>query len=270
VRINVDIRDSMREFSIPKQSADIILENVIEEVRRVIFNNWVSEAKNGLHATREGYLNGLLLGDSGKFTKSIILTGQLNLMIEQGANAFDMKEGFSRSPNIKYGKDRINSKGVVTKSGGWFLTIPFRHGTPGIVGENQAFSGIMPDLVYAIAKKNNGKPIRANQLSSPYSDKRTRATINQPTPLPSIPEYRHKHSIYEGIKRQSASYRNLAKGKYGKYVSFRRAGQNSDPLSWWHKGFQARNFHRTAITNSNVEVVMDNALDKMISSMGFA
>jgi len=270
VKVNINIQDSLKEFKVPAMTGNIIMESILDEVRRVIWTNWINQAKQGLNSTREGYINGLILQDQGRFTKSIILTGQLNNMLESGAGAYDMKVGFAKSKNVKYSKDRYDKKGVLISKGGWYVTIPFRWGTPGIVGENPAFSNIMPTVIYNIAKKNNGRPIGGDQLPSPYDERGSRAKISQPAPLKDIPEYQHLYSIYEGIKRQSASYGKMAKGAYGQYVSFRRVSENSDKLSWFHKGLQARNFATKAIQNTDINLISDNALDRMLSEMGFS
>ena len=75
--------------------------------------------------------------------------------------------------------------------------------------------------------------------------------------------YQHKANLYEGIMRETKSY---AQATQGKYVSFRRVSDKSDPLSWIHKGLTARNFAERAVANTNVEVLVANAIDENLGS----
>jgi hypothetical protein len=143
------------------------------------------------------------------FTGVLTLRGKWPNMLEEGFSAFDQKNGFMNSKHIKRKKD-----------GGWYLTIPFRHRTPGTAGS--AVGGqAMPDDIYAQARALKG------------GEKLTGTETNYP-PQTSWKGYEHKSGIYEGMKRITKTY-NIA--TQNMYMTFRRVSDKSDPDSWWHPGF---------------------------------
>lgn len=98
---------------------------------------------------------------------------------------------------------RKSPKAHVTKDGkGWYLNVPFRH---------KATS--MPRSIYNQAKQlNQGESL---EVSDPLASSWT--------------GYKHKANKYSGLRR-------MVNSTYGKYYTFRRVSNKSDPLSWWHPG----------------------------------
>ena len=198
--------------NLPEKITDPIenaLRNSVQTSLSLIKDRWQREAQNKLKTNRMDYLLGLNFNstvyplDSDGFSGSIQLVGETANKIETGRNAFDMKIGFSKSNKI-----------TKTKSGGWYLTIPFRHTTP---NSNGTFGTPMPRDVYAVAKK-----LAANSKLSVKGGNKTSKT-----------GYVHKSYIYDGMQRIVKSYSN---SNYGQYYTFRRVSNNSDPQSWWHPG----------------------------------
>ena len=69
-------------------------------------------------------------------------------MLEQGATPFDIKEGFKKSPKARHTIAKYNKKGKIISPGGqWYLTVPFRIGVPGTLGQ-AGFSGEMPTEMF--------------------------------------------------------------------------------------------------------------------------
>lgn len=175
----------------------------------VIKDKWQSEAQQKLNSTRPLYLMGLDFnsiiypygGDS--FAGAVELQGKFPNMLESGFSAFDMKVGFSKS-----------SKKIPTKSGGWYLTIPMRHSTPG----SFMYGKPMPKNIYKQAKTlNNG-----GSLSVKGGQQK------------SWTGYQYKSNIYDGLTRIIKDY---GKTKQSQYFTFRRVSNNSDPMSWQHPGY---------------------------------
>lgn len=174
---------------------------------------WEQVAQQRLVTTRNDYLLGLNANDSmevGAMGGSLTLRGKWANMLESGFPAFDMKDGFQKS------------KRVVKKNGdGWYLTIPFRHRTPGTVGS--AVRGKeMPTDIYAQARLLLG------------NGQRLRGTETQYPPQVSWTGYQHKSGFYENMVRNEKIY---DKAIQSTYFTFRRVSDKSDPESWKHPGF---------------------------------
>lgn len=194
------------------------LRNSVQTSLSIIRDRWQREAQNKLKTTRTDYLLGLDFNsivyplDSDGFIGSVELNGKLPNMVETGFSPFDMKVGFGKSSKVKK-----------TKSGGWYLTIPFRHSTP---NSNGSFGSPMPKSVYNVAKKlfPNGRMSTKGNLGRSWTG------------------YQHKSNIYDGLQRIVKSYK---KATQSQYYTFRRVSNNSDPTSWHHPGFSGVNIARS-------------------------
>lgn len=254
--IIIDLSGLQQQFQIAADNVDKLTEICVKQVTVAVFSNWQALARKHLHSTLPEYLQHLLVVDKGRFAKQIMLTGQLPVMLESGADAFDMKEGFKNSQYVKHTVPVYNAKGKMISPGGdWYLTIPFRHGTPGIVGQ-AGFAGEMPQEIYNImVHRAPGNPLKASEIPEPYDVPKSRAAILDKQGNVLFAEYEHKSSIYEGLTKHSAAYNKVIQNKYG---TFRRAGENSDPDSWIHKGLKALNLAEKAIDQTDVETIVEN------------
>lgn len=261
--IDIDLTGLQGQFGLSADQINTLTEHCVKEVTTAIYYEWESLAKKRLKSTLPEYLQNLNVIDKGRFAKQIILTGFLPNMIEQGANPFDMKEGFSKSKYVKYTVPVYNAKGkMIHKGGDWYLTIPFRHGTPGIVGQ-AGFANEMPQEIYDImVHRHRGVPLTAEEIPTPYDERRVRRDIkNNESVL--YAEYKHKSSIYEGLTKFTAAYNVTTQNTYG---TFRRAGANSDPLSWIHKGIQAYKLAEEARKNVDVDTIVENEVYKFLDA----
>lgn len=180
----------------------------------IIKDRWQTEAQNKLMSTRADYLLGLqfdsiVMPYDSPLSGAVVLKGKFPNMLETGWSQFDMKLGFSQSPRIKRKKD-----------GGWYLTIPYRHMTPGAY----MYGNAMPKDVYGVAKNLN-----------PYQSGPGNTSLNwQAAPGQSWTGYQHKTNKYAGMVRIVKSYQ---KATQSQYMTFRRVSNTSDPMSWWHPGY---------------------------------
>jgi hypothetical protein len=260
--IDLNIDDLIQEFNFPKNTADFIVSDTVERITDEIFRNWQLQATNALKSTRNEYINNLQIIDNSAFSKTIILTGKLPNMLESGISAFDMKEGFRKSAKVKYSY-KTDKNGNVTAH--WYLTIPFRIGTPGIVGENSAFSNIMPQEVYNVMKgRMSDSGLKKSEIPFPHNIPSSRREIILPSRV--IPEYKHKSSIYQGMVKKTAAYGNTTQNTY---MTFRRVSENSDPNSWIHKGIQAYNLMKKAVQETDVSTLAENNVDIILSNLGY-
>ena len=258
--IKIDLSGLKSQFlgQITDQQINELTETCVNLVTQAVFTKWEALAKNELHATLPEYLHNLNIIDRGRFQKQIILTGTLPEMVESGASPFDLKEGFKKSQYVKYTIPVYNAKGKQVHAGGdWYLTIPFRQGVPGIVGQ-AGFANEMPKEIYALmVHRAANSPLTKGEIPSPYDIPQSRAAIyDKETGKVLYGEYRHKASIYEGLVKKSAAYNKVIQNTYH---SFRRAGANSSPLSWIHRGIEARNLANKAVEQTDVEMIVENA-----------
>ena len=255
--IEIDLTGLKKQFGLDDQTVDQLTETCVNKVTAIVKQKWEAEAKQNLHSTTPIYLQNLNQIDKGRFAKMIVLTGELPNMIESGASPFDMKEGFKKSKWVKYTVPVYNRQGKQIRPGGqWYLTIPFRQGTPGIVGQ-AGFANEMPQEIYSImVHRNPGNPLTAGEIPEPYDVPKSRAAIvDEKTNQTLYAEYQHKSSIYEGLTKYAAAYQQVVQNTY---KSFRRAGENSDPLAWIHKGIKAHNFAEKAVKATDVEQIVTN------------
>lgn len=264
--ISIDLNDLASEFSLKQSQVDLLGIQIVNSITDRIYYNWVSSAKQGLRSTRNQYLKNLQIGQTSPLSKYIVLTGDFANMLETGFGAFDMKSGFAKGGKVK-----------IKKNGGWYMTIPFRFATPGAIGESEIFSAVMPPDVYknvrnlqsAKSSLEGGKTQSAKGLNSvpkQFSIPKTRDAFSVVQGKQTFSQYQHKSSIYQGITRQEKTYGSSTQGSY---VSFRRVSDKSDPMSWIHKGVDAKNFAKAALQKTDVGNIADRAIDSYLSSLGF-
>lgn len=254
--IEIDLSGLQAQFGLAASAVDTLTETCVNAVTAAIYMNWEAMAKQRLNSTLPEYTQHLIKVDKYRFAKQIVLTGVLPNMIEQGASPFDIKEGFKKSKKVKYTIPVYNKKGMqVYKGGDWYLTIPFRIGVPGTLGQ-AGFTGEMPQEVYDVMRKRSaGHGLTAPEIPSPYEVPLSREAIMNEKGGTLYDTYQHKNSIYEGLSKRRAQYAQTKQNTYG---TFRRAGANSDPLSWIHKGIKPYNLAQEAIDKTDVDTIVEN------------
>ena len=263
--ITIDLSGLKGQFGIDDKTLDQLTETCVKAVTAAIYANWEALAKKKLKSTREEYVQNIIHVDKGRFNKQIILTGVVPNMVEQGASAFDIKEGFRKSPKVRYTIPVYGKKGNMLRSGGdWYLTIPFRIGVPGTLGQ-AGFTGQMPQEVYDIMRKRGNRiALRADEIPAPYNIPQSRAAIQATPQNPYYAQYTHKSSIYEGLTKRTAQYGKTTQNTYG---TFRRAGANSDPLSWIHKGISAYRLADEAVKITDVDTIVENEVTTFLDTI---
>ena len=263
--IIIDLSGVQSQFGLAADTTDMLTETCVNAVTASIYANWEALAKQRLNSTLPEYTQNLIKVDKGRFDKQIVLTGVLPNMIEQGASPFDIKEGFKKSKKVKYTIPVYNKKGMqVYKGGDWYLTIPFRIGVPGTLGQ-AGFTGEMPQEVYdVIRKKSNNEGLKAPEIPSPYEVPKSREAIINEIGGILYDTYNHKNSIYEGLSKRKAKYEKTSQNTYG---TFRRAGANSDPLSWIHKGIKSYRLAEAAIEKTDIETIVENEVTNYLETV---
>lgn len=236
--IKIDLTDLINEFDLDARQIETLGSQLIDSISNTFYNALKINVNNKLKSARAIYLKGLSLKKLDSLTSEITLSGWLPNALEEGINEFDLKEGFSKSDKIK-----------ISSTGDWYLTIPFKHSIPSSSGET---GKPLPKEIYNIVKKQK-TPLKESQIPESYRVKELKELANGKT-------YEHKSSIYQGVK----------KSEEGGYISFRRASGNSDPNSWIHPGFEARDFFGQALNDIDREIpiLADNIISKFLEDIG--
>ena len=239
--ISIDVSQVGNAFAFDRATMTEFKNFVVKSVATRYVRDVRSLARRNLHKTRAEYERAISVLNPSSGVAVVELNGVLPNMIEQGASAFDIKEGFSKSDKKKQKLD-----------GGWYLTVPFSHATPSSTGDFATLGDAMPESVYEkAAMLSEGESLSGSDL--PKMAPRQKIS----TMTASYDQYIRKHSPYSGIRRNTRS------GHSG-YVSFRRVSDKSDPNSWIHKGLEARGFFSEAYNEDRIIHEIDVARDLFI------
>jgi hypothetical protein len=173
-------------------------------------------------------------------TGEVFSTSPHGSLIEEGINPFDMKPGLLNSPKAK-----------LTKDGGRYITVPFRHGTPGTVA-----LPAMPESIYGRAKALSYSR-RKNFLMALFTGRKyswggrlEKTSEGQRSHTGSHPGagYTWKSGQFSGMVK-------MGKPNHTQYMTFRRVSSKSDPSSWQHPGVKPRPIREAVIENTKEEVL---------------
>lgn len=282
----IDTEGIVEQFtSITSEQIDTMLDNLAKGLAAGYARQLEEEAQKALHSTRQRYISNIKLVDSGKLEGTVLLDyskDPLIRMIEEGADAFDEKEGFFKSEKVKLTKDNRR-----------YLTIPFRWATPGAIAESSVFSGVLPSGVYNVVRKKTtdipmegggmrSKGLTIDEIPGKFQTPSIRsATQNSNETLQmygvgAFKEYQHRSSLYAGLVKMQDSVTNQ-----NRYMTFRRVSEpgvndknepvGSDPNSWIHPGMpsQDRNLIEVALANFNTEAELTNGINIELAKLGF-
>lgn len=206
---------------------DRVLFGIAESTR----DKWARTAGAALHTTRQAYLLGLSQAQlEGPGVAVIELVGELANALEQGKDAFSLREGLLA--NAKRGQ-----------WGGRYKVVPMRMSIPGTAG----VVGQPMDKVYAPPGPNS-----RSGRATPFSEQEAKeigqgiyAAAKRLKPGEGLPaqiglpklQGKHKGAPFTGMRKLGA------KGHHY-YVAFRTVTDRSN--SFDHPGFTARNFVQVA------------------------
>lgn len=241
----IDTTEVQRVFSLSKKEHNDFRDFVVARVSERFVRDVTSMASRELGRTRGDYIRSISMTKGGIGSVIIELGGFLANAIEQGYPAFDQKEGFQRSPKAKQKLD-----------GGWYITIPFSHATPGTAGDFATLGEAMPEAVYEQALSLTPGEGLSDDGSLPRIGER-QPVSNE---LRHFDSYMRKHSPYEGMQR-------IQREKHTSYVTFRRVSDKSDDLAWIHAGFEPRRFFDKALSVERLAHEVDIARDTFINRL---
>lgn len=221
----------LSDFDIPISELNAFAKVVKGQILTEVYSNLVQAAKQKLSTSRAQYIAGITLDED-----SIYLEGFLPNAVEDGVSGYDMKGNFEKSDKVKR-----------SKNGGWYLTIPFRIGTPNAGGI--LTSSIMPREVYNAIR--NGKKANTNDLPV-----KTRGAVTDLNTGKIWEQYENKFSIFAGITQKKNEVTNRST-----YSTFRRVSSNSDPNSWINSGIAAHNLFDEAWANTDIDRIINEGID---------
>lgn len=247
--ISFDISETVQEFSLQQVEVDSLSDYLLDRIVDEVMGKWEGLIDSSLNSTRDEYRRAMYTDRPDSKTAIIGLTAReskLAMMIETGADAFDEKLGFENS-KLRHEK----------KDGGWYLTIPFRHATSEAI-----MSMMVPDMnVSVLDFMKTGGMMEQSNLPEPFDEIQThQIKLN----TGSLITYKHKAPIYEGMHRRDIS--STINEKRGGYFTFRRVSDNSDPESWIHPGIQAKGLMEKAVEQSQLDLVVDNAVQDWLDT----
>ncbi len=248
IPINIDASAFAEAFAIPEADLKQFTSNVISELATEFALLWSLEA-DVLKSSRKEYKNSIYTEKIDDFNYVVGLNGFIPNAVESGISGFDMKADFKKS-----------SKATHLDGGDWYLTIPFRHAITGSIGEDSAFSGVMPSEVYKEAKSlPEGKGLDIKNVPKEFQIPKIRPEVVTKSQV--FKEYQNKFSIFAGIqKKKDQSGR-------GTYTSFRRVSSNSDPDSWIHTGIKSRGLAEKALSRMDIPSIVDALAAKYIDQL---
>lgn len=253
--VSIDISDFVSTWQLTIAETELFVYNVLDEVGGRFAEAWKKKAGEELKQTRQEYQRAIYIEKPTDDSIVIGLSGWMPNAVEKGLEPFDMKEGFSRSWKRKPAYRKNGSTG-------WYMTIPFRHGTPGIVGESAIFSSVMPSGVYKIAKTTlqaQDSSLKVTDLPAEFQIKGIRKEVINNISKQIFPEYQHKNSIYEGMQKSSME-------GHSQYVTFRRVSDKSDPNSWIHSGIVAHNLMGKTLDSFPIERIISQVKEDFLKN----
>lgn len=268
IPIEIDGSALQEQFSLSKEQVELICDNIAKTLAARYAQQLEQEAHNALHQTRRRYIQNVKVVDSGRMEGTVMLDyskDKLIQMLEEGASPFDIKKGLLNSPKAKIGR-----------KGGKYITVPFRWGTPDIVGDSDVFSGKLPQEVYDVVRKKtanipvSGGGMRSSGLSSseipsPFNASKSRGEIKDSAGKVLFKEYQHKTSLFAGVHKKT----DPVTGQ-NTYNSFRRVSENgSDKDAFVHPGIERYNLIQKALDNFNQPQELSIALNTQLAKLGF-
>lgn len=257
ININFDLSQIVKDYGISNEDIDILTENILTDISYRVMSEWRGLANSELRTSKAEYIKGIQAPEINGNVSTISLIGVLPNMLEQGVTPFDMKEGFRNSLRVKFSKDGKS----------WFMSIPFRWGTPGTI----SFANVMEPEVYdlmiskeAFSREEGkvGQTLTESELPLGLQGRLTRSKISFGEKV--YGAYRHKSNIRDAMRKEQKTYERATQIQY---VTFRRVSSNSDPFSWINKGLRARNFADQAVNSFSIDdsvaVTVNNFLNQM-------
>lgn len=216
-----------------------VMQSVLADIASSARAFWIQKAGEKLQSSRRDYLAGIQEVELGDGMASVTLTGNMAMMVENGASPYDMHDTLL-GPNVPVAAPGQRGKRV-NAEGQFYRSIPFRHQTPGTIGQG---GGATMGSAYAGVVENSAKLGRSIWKAA----KALEATTSMPgggtkwggrlqAGMAPLLKAHHSTDIYAGMVRNQKTY---GKATQNTYTTFRTIS-NSVPNKWMHPGIPAAN-----------------------------
>lgn len=264
IPVFIDTRGISEQFDLTREDVNNLIQYSVQEVASEFARLVEQNANNELSSSRRKYKDNIIVGEEGRFAATVSLVGWLPNAVESGMGAFDMKSHFRNSDKAKR-----------SKSGGWYLTIPFRGATSDALGESDLFQFKIPKSVEQVVKSKRqsyptagggrrSRGLRREEIPNQHQEPKIRPALSNLDTNETFEAYTNKTSIFEGLTRQKDS--NTGDNVY---MSFRRVSDKSEPESWIHPGIQAYNLFDKAEQELNIPNTIGDAIDGFLEGLGY-
>lgn len=242
----VIVNDANLEVALGALGNESVIQGVLSDVMTAARDKWVTLAGQRLHSTRRDYIDGIEEVEVDGLTASIALVGAIAHRIEEGVGAYDMHDTLlgPAVPVVAPGSGQKGKHDILDKdgkpTGKYWRVIPFRHQTPGSIGQGggapmgSAYSGHaavenagkLGKKIYAAAKKLGASTGMPGQKTN-WGDR-------LPEGLAPKLAAHHTTDIYAGMVKLSKPYGDAGKSQ-NTYMTFRIITDNQ-PEKFLHPG----------------------------------
>ncbi len=258
-----DFDAALQAFSSP-EALQGVLENVMAGARA----EWIRLAGERLSSSRRDYVQGIQQVVVQGSTASIALVGRLPNMIEQGHGPFDMHDTLL-GPDVPVVPFGSGMKGKHARAeGGFWRVVPFRHQTPGSIGQGGGTPMGNPyqghSAVSDAAKLGKAVHRAAKKLAATKGGPGEKTQWGGRLPEGLAPKLKPHHTtdIYAGMVRVEKTYE---KATQSTYMTF-RAISDGAPEKWMHPGIKAANLSDDV--QKYVDAVASQAIAALVGGGG--
>jgi hypothetical protein len=189
-------------------------------------DKWIRLAQGAFSTSRAAYIAGIQNVAMERPGRAVVeLVGVLANMLEQGADAYSLREALLSQPGAK-----------VSASGHRYRVIPFRHATPsgpaGRVGMPMTELYDRPGFASRSGRVGVSDPAGLGRMVYDAA-KRLRPGRALPAGMAPLLQPHHATDAFAGMQRQGA-----AGHRY--YTTWRTISDEQSPSSWAHPGLEAR------------------------------
>jgi len=216
----LEIPDFVSGGGMHKEDLAALLEDIANAARA----KWIKLAGDGLKTTRQSYIAGIQEVEMGEGTATVSLVGVLPNIVENGMEAIDLRTTLL-GPNVPVAPFGQPGKRL-SKAGGFYRAIPFRHGTPGNEQQNvgpqmgSAYTGHESGInaqklgkeVYKKAK------LLGPSVGQPYTKTKWGDRLPEGVGGVGLLKPHHTTDIYAGMVKMQKTY---AKATQNFYMTFR-------------------------------------------------
>jgi len=228
IKLNTDSLNKIADMS---PALDRAITSALADTLVQIESQWESLARSNLRSGKAAYIDGLSIQMKDAYSGSVVLQGDFPLKLEKGSPPYDLKALFAQSSKLKF-----------SKSGGWYINIPLRQGTP----NSMNMSSKLTNTVYTQAKK-----------LAPWGVLRTDQGRTE-----SWNGYQYSTSTYDYLTKTRAQQGSKT---LNAYMIWRRVSDKSSPDAWIHPGFKG--VHLADQISSYADMLLDTTAKDYINKV---